>query len=113
MSLRLYADECVNGHLVAGLRRRGIDVVTAADEELRGADDPAQLERAIALGRTMVTGDQDFLPLVNQLLRDGLEFPGLIFILPRTTVGAALRSIVVLVEATQAPAMRNRIEWIS
>ena len=113
MPLRLYADECVNGHLVAGLRRRGIDIVAALDENLLGADDPQQLARAIALDRTLVTGDEHFLSAVKQLLREGRDFPGLILILPRTSVAAALRSIIVLVEATEAPDMRNRIEWVS
>lgn len=111
--LRLYADECISGHLVAGLRSRGIDIMTAAEEGLLGAEDPQQLARAVTINRTLVTSDEDHLRLVNQLLQDGQDFPGLIFILPRTSVGAALRSIVALAETTEAPALRNRIEWIS
>lgn len=110
---RLYADESTDGRLVAGLRRRGIDIVTAAEENLLGADDRRQLPRAMTLNRTLVTYDRDHLRLAVQLLQDGREFPGLLYICPRTPVGTALRSIVALVETTEAPAMRNRIEWIS
>jgi hypothetical protein len=39
LPLRLYADECVNGRIVIGLRRRGVDVVTAEDQGLIAASD--------------------------------------------------------------------------
>jgi hypothetical protein len=47
--LRLYADECVDARIVAGLRRRGLNVLTAADENFLGAADDSHLERARAL----------------------------------------------------------------
>jgi hypothetical protein len=34
MTLRLYADECVDARIVAGLVRRGVDVVTAEERLL-------------------------------------------------------------------------------
>jgi len=37
LALRLYADECVDGRVVAGIRRRGIDIVTAAEQGLQRA----------------------------------------------------------------------------
>jgi hypothetical protein len=49
LPLRLYADECVNGRIVIGLRRRGVDVVTAEDQDLISAGDSDQIARAIAL----------------------------------------------------------------
>lgn len=58
--LRLYADECVDARIVAGLRHRGLDVVTAADADLLGANDSAQLDRAIALDRVTMSSDHDF-----------------------------------------------------
>lgn len=55
MPLRLDADECVDGRVLAGLRRRGVDVVTAHEEGLLSASDHRQIERASQLGRTAVT----------------------------------------------------------
>jgi hypothetical protein len=34
VALKLYADECVDARIVAGLRRRGVDVHTAAEQGL-------------------------------------------------------------------------------
>lgn len=113
MPLRLYTDECVNGHVVSGLRRRSVDLRTALEERLLTAGDPAHLDRAIALDRTLVTEDDDFLPLVAKLLDEGKEFPGLIFIEPGTPVGKALGTIVILAETTEPDAMRNQTRWVS
>ena len=93
MPLRLYADECVNARIVAGLRRRGVDVVTAADNGLLSASDELHVERALALGRAVVTSDRDFLVIVSAILVRGESFPGLIFIQPRSTLGDAVRRI--------------------
>ena len=84
MALRIYVDECVSGVLVSGLRHRGVDIVTSAEEGLLGADDSQHFARAIALDRALLTADEDFLPLAIGLLRRGGVFPGLIYILPRT-----------------------------
>jgi hypothetical protein len=39
LSVRLYADECVNARILAGLRRRQIDLATVGEERLLGASD--------------------------------------------------------------------------
>lgn len=77
MALRLYVDECVDARIIAGLRRRGVDLVTAGEQGLLSASDPQQIERAIALGRTLVTADQDFLVIVSDMHARGAPFPGL------------------------------------
>ena len=112
MPLRLYADECVNARIVAGLRRRSVDVVTAADERLLSASDEQHLERATALGRAIVTSDRDFLVIVSGLLIGGGFFPGLLFIQPRSAVGEAVRRIAQTAKAFDPNNIENRIEWI-
>src|SRR5688572_16981877 len=94
MSLLLYADECLDARVTSGLRRRGVDVTTAADQELLGASDETHLQRAIALRRAIVTCDHDFL----EMLHDRAEHPGLLFVLPETKVGDAIRAIVLVSE---------------
>lgn len=112
MSLRLYADECVDGRIVAGLRRRGIDLVTAGDQRLLGASDEQHLQRATVLGRVIVTSDRDFFAIVNRLLAGGKSFPGLIFVQPQVNVGEALRAIEEAAEFKGPGEMENRIEWV-
>jgi predicted nuclease of predicted toxin-antitoxin system len=110
--LRLYADECVNARVVAGLRRRGVDIATAADNGLLSASDELHLARAITLGRAVVTSDRDFLVIVSAILIRGESFPGLIFIQPRSTPGDAVRRIAEIAKALDPADIQNAIEWI-
>lgn len=112
MPLRLYADECVDARVVAGLRRRDADIVTAADENLLGAADEEHLERAEALGRIIVTNDQDFLRLASARVEDASGFGGLVFVLPETRVGEAVAGIFLLTTILEPLDMANRIEWV-
>ena len=112
MALALYADECVDHRIVTGLRRREINVVTAQDEGLLGASDERNLQRAFELGRTVVTEDHDFLAMVSARAEATEKSPGLIFILPGTSVGDAVRSIHLIATIFDAHEMENRIEWV-
>lgn len=78
MPLRLFADECVDARVVAGLRRRGIDIITTADESLLHASDEEQFARATHLGRPLVTTDHDFLRLACGHWETGTPFSGVI-----------------------------------
>lgn len=46
MSVRFYMDEHVHGAVTSGLRRRGVDVLTAQEDGQTGADDDSLLDRA-------------------------------------------------------------------
>lgn len=112
MTLRLYADECVDASIVSGVRRRGVDVVTAAEEQLLGAADEAHLDRARALGRVVVSCDQDFLRLAHHRAASGAGHRGLLYILPQTDVGDAVRAIVLLAQTKTTEELDGWVEWI-
>ncbi len=112
MPLPLYADECVDGRIVAGLRRRGVDLVTAGDQNLLGASDEQHVGRATQLGRVVVTSDRDFFAIANGLLARGTPFPGLLFIQSTATVGDAVRAIEEVAAFKEPGDMENMIEWI-
>lgn len=112
MPLRIYADECVDGRIVNGLRRRGIDIVTVADEGCLGAPDAAHLQRASTLERVIMTADQDFLRLAHETVTRGAHHPGVVYILPATPIGEAIRSITKLCLVMTPEAMIDWIEWI-
>ncbi len=112
MPLRLYADECVDARVVAGLRRRGVNITTAGDQGLLGRPDEHHLLRAAELGRIVVTCDGDFLRLVRERTERRERHDGLIFILPRTTVGDAVRAIALAAEVLDPPDMADWIEWV-
>lgn len=110
MALKLYADECVDSRVVAGRRRRGVNVVTVAEQGLLGATDEQHLARATAMGRVLVTLDQDFLRLAGE--RKGTDFPGLLFVLPEAGVGEIVRAIDFIASTCDAAEMANLIEWV-
>jgi predicted nuclease of predicted toxin-antitoxin system len=112
VALRLYADECIDARIVAGLRRRGVDVLTAGEEGLLSASDAQQMERATALGRALVTADQDFLVIVRDMHARGAPFPGVFFIQEGTAVGEAVRNIADAAEILEPADMVNWLEWI-
>jgi Domain of unknown function (DUF5615) len=51
----VYADEDIDWPLIEALRARGFDVLTVQIMRSYGEDDPAQLERAAAIGRVLLT----------------------------------------------------------
>jgi predicted nuclease of predicted toxin-antitoxin system len=61
VAIRFHLDEHISGHIASGLRRRNIEVTTAAEAGLIGATDTAHLEFAASSGRVVVTQDDDFL----------------------------------------------------
>ena len=62
-----------------GLRRRGVDVLTAYEDNMAEAEDEAILQRATALGRSVFTQDEDFLVIASEWQRIGRPFAGVIF----------------------------------
>jgi hypothetical protein len=53
MTVPLYMDHHVKAAITDGLRRRGVDVLTCAEDGTAQADDDPILTRATALGRTL------------------------------------------------------------
>lgn len=97
--------------VVAGLRRRLADVYSVVEAGFAGESDEQHMQRALELGRVVLTADHDFLRLAHARAMAGQQSPSVIFILPRTTIGVAIRAILVL--AGQSPAqLVNQIHWV-
>ena len=112
MALRLYADECVSGRVVAGLRHRNVDVVTVAEQGLLSASDERHVENATALGRVIVTADDDFLALAKALGERGERFPGVLFIKRDATIGDAVHAIALAAEILDPVDVASKVEWV-
>jgi hypothetical protein len=74
----LYTDADVHGPLVKALKKAGWDLVRAIDEMPEGTADLPHFERAAALGRVLVSNDQDHEEEGNRWHRQGRSFPGLV-----------------------------------
>lgn len=74
----LYMDVHVPRLITEGLRWRGIDVLTAQEDEATEFDDPDLLRRTTELDRVLLTQDQDFLQIAAELQENGIAFRAII-----------------------------------
>ena len=113
MTVPLYMDQHVPAAITRGLRRRGVDVITAFEDGAAEQPDDQVLERSTALERTLFTQDDDFLVLARDWLRSGRDFPGVVFAQQmRITIGQAIRDLELIAKALDPQDMRNSIEFI-
>jgi hypothetical protein len=74
----LYADADVRGPLIKALRSAGWDIVRAIDELVEGTKDPAHFQRAVDLGRVLVTNDAGQEARAQEWHEAQRSFPGLV-----------------------------------
>lgn len=108
-TIRFHLDENIDGAIALGLRRRGVDVTTTAEAELAGSTDQEQLAHCVGTGRVMFTMDTDFLAVhsTNQ------NHPGIVFAhQQRTSIGDAIRGILLIWEVLEPEEMAGRLEYL-
>jgi hypothetical protein len=59
MPIKLYLDHQVPRAITIGLRLRGVEIVTAFEDDASRLDDAALLDRASALGCVLFSQDED------------------------------------------------------
>ncbi len=79
MALTLYMDMHVPRAITNGLRRRGVQVVTAQEDGTAELDDLALLDRATELGCPLYTQDDDLLAEACSRQTEGVRFAGVIY----------------------------------
>jgi|SRR5215467_1628128 len=80
MSVHLYMDVHVRRTVTAGLRLRGVDVLTAQEDGTGELPDPELLDRATELGRVLFTQDDDLLREAKRRQQTGESFAGIIYV---------------------------------
>lgn len=113
MSLALYMDHHLHVAITAGLRQRGVDVLTAFEDSSHALADDLLLERATRLGRVLVTKDDDLLVITHHWLRAGRDFAGLVFSRHGDlAVGAAVSDLEIIAKVMDPTEMFNRVLFI-
>lgn len=79
MALALYMDVHVPLAVTLQLRQRGVDILTAIEDDLAEATDFDLLLRSSELGRVMVTQDVRFKALAESWQRGPRFFSGMVF----------------------------------
>lgn len=79
MPVRLYMDVHVPRAITDQLRRRGVDVMTATEDDFSELPDDQLLEHVHTLHRLLFTQDIGFKTLAEDWQRQGKSFAGLVF----------------------------------
>ena len=109
MPIRFHLDEHISAHIAAGLRRRNIDVTTAADAGLIGSSDAVHLAFASSSGRVVVTQDDDFLRLHSQ----GAPHAGIAYCQQQSmTAGEMLRHLILIHDLLVPEEMAGKVEFL-
>jgi hypothetical protein len=79
MALPVYMDVHVPASITAGLRLRGLDVLTSQEDQTDTSSDEELLRRATLLGRIFFSQDEDLLQVAAAYQRSGTTFSGVIY----------------------------------
>jgi hypothetical protein len=95
------------------LRRRGVDVRTASEDDATQLPDDQLLERARALGRVLFTQDIRFKALAENWQRQGRPFAGLIFGHQLAgTIGQFVKDLELIAQASEPDEWSNTVEHL-
>ena len=105
-----YADENVNVAIVEGLKRRGVDIWSAADTGKLGLGDKEQLKYALEEEAVIFTHDDDFLSMVAG---SEVEHWGIIYVHQQhLSIGECIRRLKTMVETMSPEEMHNRVLFL-
>ncbi len=109
MPLAISMDVHVPASVTEGLRRKGIDVLTAQDDAAGRMSDEDLLTRATALNRVLFTQDIDFLGIAARWQQRGDPFAGLLFAAQGTPIGRLIDDAELCLLCFSADEFLNRL----
>jgi hypothetical protein len=106
-------DEHVPSAITEGLRRRGVDVLTAQEDSRSGVDDPILLDRATGLGRVLFTQDTDLLAEGTRRQRTGEAFAGVVYAHQvRVPMGRCIQDLELLAGASDPEELAGQVIYL-
>lgn len=113
MTIGLYMDVHVPQAITDQLRRRGVDILTAIEDDSAELADDKLLERVSSLGRVIFTQDIRFKALAEDWQRQGKPFAGLIFGHQMGgTIGQFVRDLELIALASELDEWHNTVEYL-
>lgn len=107
-AVRYYFDEHVDPEIATGLRRLGIDVLTAGEVSHLHYPDQDHLAFATAKGRVMVTFDKDYFDLHNA----GTPHAGIAYGRPKYSIGYMVGALELIHGVFTSEDMLNHLEYL-
>ena len=106
--MKIYADENIERSIIDGLRRRGIEVISAGELEYYGKSDEFHIRKALEMNAVILTHDNDFL-----MIAERIDHSGIIFSHSRNvSIGQCIRRVELIVSVLTNKDMRNHIEFL-
>jgi uncharacterized protein DUF5615 len=113
MALSLYMDHHVPRPITNGLRLRGVDVLTAAEDGAAELEDPDLLDRAATRGRVLFSQDKDLLIEATRRQTEGVPFSGVIYAHQlQVSIGGCVRDLEQIATAADPADLRNQIIFL-
>jgi uncharacterized protein (DUF433 family) len=113
LMLALYMDHHVPSAITAGLRQRGIDVLTAQEDGSAALDDERLLDRETSLGRVLFSQDADLLSIASRRSQAGPNFAGVVYAHQLgITIGEAIRDLELITGVLEPDDMHDRVEYL-
>lgn len=113
MNVRFLLDVHVPKAVALGLRLRGVDVLTAQEDGSGQLEDRDLLLRALALGRILVTQDEDLLREGTDFLTGCHPFAGIIYAHQMgISIGRFVSDLEMIAAAMTADEWQGRIEFL-
>ena len=106
-------DVHVRGEITEGLRRRGVDVLTAQEDDTDTLADAQLLDRAGALDRLLFSQDEDLLVEAVSRQRSGRAFRGVIYAHQlNITIGQAVDDLELIAQASDLSAFAGQVVYL-
>lgn len=113
MSLGLYMDVHVPLPITRGLRRRGVDVVTAQEDGARRLGDAALLDRAEQLGRILFSMDEDLVAEAVARQRQGKPFATVVYARQmESSIGGCISDLETIAMAAESADARGQVIFL-
>ncbi len=113
MALSLYMDHHVPRPITSGLRLRGVDVLTAAEDGAAELEDPDLLDRAARRGRVLFSQDKDLLIEATRRQAERIPFSGVIYAHQlQVSIGGCVRDLELIATAADPADLRNQVIFL-
>ena len=113
MAVGIYTDVQISNAVIDGLRRRGVDVLTAVEDQRRRLSDSALLDRATELGRIVYTQDSDFVQEATKRLKRSKPFSGVVHSSQlNSPIGKIIEDLELIAKTLDPEDLISRLEFI-
>src|SRR6188768_2242012 len=110
--VKFYMDAHVPWPITKGLLDRGVDALTAQQDERDGHEDALLLDRAAELGRVLVSMDKDFRRLAANAQARGRSVAGIVAISRKLSYRQCIDDLELIAKCSEPVEWADRITYL-